>query len=632
MQAHGCESFQRKENMNEAINPDFDHEDQYKIIVQTAQEGICTLDDEHKINFVNEKFIELLGFSREECIGLDFSKLLLADEQEKVMDQITGCKQTTKTSLDVRYVTKSGSIIWTTTTTSPLLDRLGHCKGILAMVMDITERKAVVDAIKDSEAQFRSFFENSLDGFLLTVPNEKIFAANPAACALFQMTEEEICRMPVQDLFNFAEPKLVEVLKTRNRRGRAKADVMFYQKDGTEIPGEVTTVLFKDAKGKKQASIIIRDVSDRSQRAIAEQTLQRSEANLRTIYNNTDVGYVLVDADLNVVSYNALAVDVSLLQGYKDPEEGESILGYFDPERHDIIRGVIARVLNGEKIEYEISRLEPDGSEKWYNLRWIPIAGEKHQNMGLLLSIGDITKVKVAAIERERITAELLQRNKDLEQFTYVVSHNLRAPVANIMGLSSLIEDFVEHAEGAEELVKRLSASVKKLDNVITDLNHVLQVREQVQERKEKIDISQLMDDLQLSIKHLMTKHQVSLQTDFSSTPVLFTIRAFLYSVFYNLVTNSIRYRRSGVPPVISVTGEALPDAIRITFEDNGKGIDLEKDGHNIFGLYKRIDTTVEGKGMGLFLVKTQVEALKGAIEVESELDKGTRFTLTFPI
>jgi len=617
--------------MSEAINSDFDHEDQYKIIVQNAQEGICTLDNEHKVSFVNDNFITLLGFSRAEIIGLPFSTLLLPDEQEKVIEQITACKQTTKTSLDVRFVTKSGSTIWTTTTTSPLLDPQGNCRGILAMVMDITDRKGVDDAIKDSEAQFRSFFENSVDGFLLTVPDEGIFAANPAACALFQMNEEEICRMPVQDLFHFAEPKLLDVLKTRNSLGRAKAELLFIQKDGTEIPGEVTMVLFNDAKGKRQASFIIRDISDRSQRAIAEQTLQRSDANLRTIYNNTDVGYVLVDADLNVVSYNALAVGVSLLQGYKDPKEGESILGYFDPERHDIIRAVIARVLKGEKIEYEISRLEPDGSEKWYTLRWIPIGSEQHQDMGFLLSIGDITKVKVAAMERERITAELLQRNKDLEQFTYVVSHNLRAPVANIMGLSSLLEDFMEHTDGAVELLNRLSASVKKLDNVITDLNHVLQVREQVRERKEIVDITQLMSDLQLSIKHLIVKHHVTFQTDFNSTPVLNTIRAFIYSVFYNLVTNSIRYRRPGIPPIISVKGEELPDAIQLVFEDNGKGIDLEKDGDNLFGLYKRIDTTVEGKGMGLYLVKTQVEALKGTIEVESELHKGTRFILTLP-
>ena len=460
--------------MTQAHISDYDQENIYKLIVQTAEEGICTLDDKHRINFVNDKLIELIGYSREEMLALEFSAILPSAEREKAMALIRDCNKTHIARQDVTFETKSGGIIYTTTTASQMVDQQGNCKGTLIMIMDITARKASVEAIKDSEAQFRSFFENSMDGFLLSEPNGKIFAANPAACALFQMSEEEICKMPPGGIFAFAEPKLIEVLSTRDQLGRAKADVLFIQKDGKEIPGEVTSVLFENAKGIKQSSTIIRDVSDRSHRAVAEETLQRSEANLHTIFNNTDVGYVLVDTDLKVLSYNDPAIAISLLQGYKEPQEGESILEYFAPERHEVVRKVVERVLQGEKIEYELSRKEPDGTEKWYNLRWIPITGEENQHMGVLLSIGDITKVKIAAIERERITAELLLRYKDLEQFAFVISHNLRAPVANVIGLASLIEDELKDREGAKDLVECLKRAVKKLDDVISDLNHVL--------------------------------------------------------------------------------------------------------------------------------------------------------------
>lgn len=618
--------------MTDAPIPEFDQENIYQTFVQTAELGICTLDLNHKINFANNKMMELLGYQREELIGLDFSALLPATEQEELMSLIKNGKQGLKAKQEVQYITKNGSSIWTNTTASPMYDQQGEYKGALAMVTDITAHKAEIDVIKNSEAQFRSFFENSMDGFLLTIPNERIFAANPAACALFQMSEEEICKLTPEYIFTFAEPKLLEILKTRNRLGRAKAEVLFVQKDGKEIPGEVTTVLFKDARGMEQSSIIIRDISDRSHREIAEQTLERSEANLRTIFNNTDVGYVLVNADLNVLSYNGLAIDISMLQGYKYPQEGESILDYFDPERHELIQNVADRVLLGEKIEYEVRRVEPDGSDKWYNLCWIPITGEDKQNMGLLLSIADITKVKIAAIQSEKITAELLQRNKDLEEFTYVVSHNLRAPVANIIGLAALLEDAIRDSEGAGELVKSLAVSIKKLDDVISDLNHVLQLREQLNEGKENVDLQQLINDLQLSINHLIVKHRVSLSSDFTKVPMLNTVKSYIHSIFYNLVSNSIRYRRSGVPPVITIKSEELPGAVKLTFEDNGKGIDMEKDGDSLFGLYKRIDTSVDGKGLGLYLVKTQIKALHGSIAVESEVNTGTRFILTLPL
>jgi signal transduction histidine kinase len=96
------------------------------------------------------------------------------------------------------------------------------------------------------------------------------------------------------------------------------------------------------------------------------------------------------------------------------------------------------------------------------------------------------------------------------------------------------------------------------------------------------------------------------------------------------MVLNSIKYRRTDVQLIISVKTIQLQDKIEIRFKDNGKGIDLKKNGVNLFGLYKRFDTTVEGKGMGLFMVKTQVETLGGTIRIESEPNKGTEFILQF--
>ena len=111
----------------------------------------------------------------------------------------------------------------------------------------------------------------------------------------------------------------------------------------------------------------------------------------------------------------------------------------------------------------------------------------------------------------------------------------------------------------------------------------------------------------------------------------MFTTRSYLYSIFYNLISNSIKYRNPDIPTVISIKSQKAGNKIELRFKDNGKGIDLDKNGQNIFGLYKRFDNSVEGKGMGLYIVKTQVTTLGGTIQIESQPGKGTEFTLLFP-
>ncbi|HYV94396.1 MAG TPA: ATP-binding protein [Chitinophagales bacterium] len=108
-------------------------------------------------------------------------------------------------------------------------------------------------------------------------------------------------------------------------------------------------------------------------------------------------------------------------------------------------------------------------------------------------------------------------------------------------------------------------------------------------------------------------------------------MKNYLHSIFYNLISNSLIYRKHDIPPVIKIKSHKLKDTIELLFKDNGMGIDLEKNGNQVFGLYKRFHSkNTDGKGMGLYMVKTQVEALGGKISIESEVNKGTTFKIEF--
>ncbi|WP_316821820.1 PAS domain-containing protein [Pedobacter gandavensis] len=365
---------------------------------------------------------------------------------------------------------------------------------------------------------------------------------------------------------------------------------------------------------------------------VAEDTLKKSEANLRTLLNHTDAAYILVDPQFKIISYSQLAKEIAEFRGHFKELEGNSILDYFAKNKRARLQRIVEDVIKGQNMSYETNVIEKDGSEKWYALKWIGVNDNEHQYRGFILSIKDITEQKNIAKAQNETTSELIRRNKDLEQFTYVVSHNLRAPVANIMGLSDLLTEVESDPVAVSDLLQGLRTSIKNLDTVIKDLNYVLTVKKDAPERmKELVDIQTLIGEIKDSINNLVVSEHMTFEYQLEEEKV-YTVRGYLYSIFYNLILNSIKYRQEQLSPRMIIRTYLTGKHLNIVFEDNGKGIDLKKHGSQLFGLYKRFDISVDGKGMGLFMVKTQVEDLGGTIQVKSEPGKGSIFHILLPI
>jgi len=228
------------------------------------------------------------------------------------------------------------------------------------------------------------------------------------------------------------------------------------------------------------------------------------------------------------------------------------------------------------------------------------------------------------------MTSELIEKNSNLEQFAYIISHNLRSPVANIIGISNALQDVEMHKDEQAEMTKGLLTSVKKLDEVILDLNKILEIKQGAGEKKEKILFSEMLEDIKSSIASLIKQERADIKSNFAEIDEMVTQKSYMHSIFYNLISNSIKYRQPGIPPIIDIKSRRIDGKTELFFKDNGIGIDLLKKGNQIFGLYKRFHTHTEGKGMGLFMTKTQVETLGGKISIKSEVDKGTEFRIQF--
>jgi PAS domain S-box-containing protein len=379
----------------------------------------------------------------------------------------------------------------------------------------------------------------------------------------------------------------------------------------------------------KGAVVLHVDITDRKQ---AEASLIQSEDNLRSVFENTDLCIVLFDNDLKIVSFNSNAQNLAAKNFGKKIKAGNSAFSYFPNERRVFIEEVIKQVTNKDIVCYETVYAVKGGGEEWFDVKWVGVVNKKMKHTGIILTLKNITEKKNADLEREKTTAELIKRNQDLEQFTYIISHNLRAPVANIKGLSNLLSCFEHVDTDCLETLDALALSIKNLDKVIIDLNQILQTSKHVSDKNEQVSLPVLVKEISSVLQSMILSNNATLNCDFSEIDELYILKSYMYSIFQNLIVNSIKYRKIEINPVIDITSKRNGDKITICFKDNGKGIDLTKNGAQLFGLYKRFDHTVEGKGMGLFMVKMQVESLGGTITVESELGKGTEFIIELTV
>lgn len=238
---------------------------------------------------------------------------------------------------------------------------------------------------------------------------------------------------------------------------------------------------------------------------------------------------------------------------------------------------------------------------------------------------------KLTKSNRDVLYKDLVRKNNDLEQFAYIISHNLRSPVANIKGLFSILKTQNPDAATYKKCMKGLESSVERLDGIIWDLSHILLVKSDLSKKKERVRFSEITKLISDDVNDLIKKEKVRIKTNLSVDEIV-TVKSYIESIFYNLISNSIKYRHPDKPPVIRITSKKQNRKVILEFKDNGSGVDMKQNGEKIFNLYKRFHTNIEGKGVGLFMVKTQVEMLGGKISVDSKVGKGTVFRIEFKV
>ena len=294
------------------------------------------------------------------------------------------------------------------------------------------------------------------------------------------------------------------------------------------------------------------------------------------------------------------------------------------------LKKLLRAIKNEEECLIETISYTKQKEEYWVRFSMIPIFNNEGVISHWISIQRDITDEKKLETEKEHLIRELTQNNKDLKQFSYITSHNLRAPLSNLIGLLNLIEDIpVENTE-LEEIIAGFTKSTHLLNETINDLVKVIIIKDNPSMQKEEVSLKEVFENVFSQLSFQIELHKPIIKLKFDRVPLLNTNKAYIESILLNLLTNSIKYKSENRKLKISIMAEQIDNQVILTFRDNGIGIDLERNRDKVFGLYQRFHNYPDSKGLGLYLVKSQVETMGGTISIESEVNKGTTFTITF--
>jgi signal transduction histidine kinase len=227
-------------------------------------------------------------------------------------------------------------------------------------------------------------------------------------------------------------------------------------------------------------------------------------------------------------------------------------------------------------------------------------------------------------------THDLVEYNQQLEQFAFISAHNLRAPVARILGLGNILNINNNDLKEARMIVDKITVTTEELDRVVKDLNKVLDMRRNSDSVIVPVNIKEEIRLIKINIEKEIQDTKAIFIEDFSKGVTFWTVKPYLDSILLNLVSNAIKYRHPDRNPVIRIYSELKGNYFHLTVQDNGLGMNLELYKDKVFTLYQRFHLHIEGKGMGLFLVKTQLNLMGGKIDVASIPNEGTTFYLSF--
>jgi two-component system CheB/CheR fusion protein len=374
---------------------------------------------------------------------------------------------------------------------------------------------------------------------------------------------------------------------------------------------------------------------DITEKRLVEESLQQSEANLRSVFDNTDTGYLLIDADLKLISFNGQAKKFAEQDLHQILAKGDYMIDYFVPERKLLIKKMMEDALQGINCSYELNYPQPDGSARWYYVKLFGVPDKDRNFFSLTMSVIEITERKLAERKLTRLNAALEKRaeelavsNEELERFAYVASHDLQEPLRMVSSFLQLLQKKYNQQldEEAQKYINFAAGGADRMKTLIADLLDFSRITT-VKKEHTAVNLNELANKTLHILRTNIDECNASIIV--AGLPEVYGDESQLMQLFQNLTTNALKYR-GNVSPVIEWGFTENKHEWEFFVKDNGIGIEA-KHFEKIFIIFQRLHTRTEysGTGIGLAICKKIVELHGGKIWVESSKEKGSTFYFT---
>lgn len=319
---------------------------------------------------------------------------------------------------------------------------------------------------------------------------------------------------------------------------------------------------------------------------------------------------------------------VSQLLGYSNMELFEKPISDFiyHEDRHITAQNREQLTKNKPLLNFENRYLTKSGEIVWLSWTSMPVDNEQ-----LVYAIAkNITHKKHLEEERNKHLTTLTQSNQSLKQLSYTTSHDLRSPVNNLMSVLQLLDINKVTDEETRQYISMLKTVSENLSNVLnTSVNDLIQ-NDSLNIKLEEINFQNSLQKVIQSIDSLISQSKAIINADFSILPSINFNKAYLDSIFLNLITNSIKYARPEYSPVITIRSQISAGVKQLVISDNGLGFDMDNVKHKIYGFQQKFHHHVDSKGVGLYLIYNHIVGLGGQVHLDSEPNKGATFTISF--
>jgi PAS domain S-box-containing protein len=625
-------------------------------LLENVNDAIIGSDENSVLTFWNHAAEKMFGWSAEEMLGLSAREILRSEfintDRETTLRTLATARNWQGEALQYR---KDGTQVISEIHSIALHNTNGSVTGYVSVIRDITARKQVEEALRASEAKFKTLFETMSEGFAIDEiicdeagkPRDlRYLELNPAFEDHTGLKGADIVGHTTLELFPDAEPMWFERYGKVALTGEpAHFEAQFgplgrwfkvsaYQTE----PGRFATVFF-DITELKQAEEALQRAHDELEFKVQERTAALSQAN------------ILLQALMDYMPDHIYFKDIQS-RFIRDSKSQANMLGLSDPaqvvgktdfdffphaqqayeEEQEVMR-------SGQPlIDFEEYLVWPDGRETWVSTTKLPLRNSEGQTIGIFGISRDITERKQAeqAIRQlnaslEKKTAQLEAANQELEAFSYSVSHDLRAPLRAIDGFSRiLLEDYepILDEEG-KRVCRVISKEAQHLGQLIDDLLAFSRLgRKEI--HSTKIDMkamaSSVFNDL------MRTEDAERIDFHIHKLPPTTGDPTLIRQAWVNLLSNAVKFSSKKERAVIEVGSSGSKDENIYYIRDNGAGFEREYV-DKLFGVFQRLhgEKEFEGTGVGLAIVKRVINRHGGRVWAEGEVDKGATFYFALP-